>query len=88
MHQDQSDERTVVVIGEGPLAAAAASMLAAAAIRREGYSLLSRGPEQPSAGPGVTVAHRLARGARSLVIATASHPLHWAAVVDRGHGRE
>lgn len=83
MHQDQSDERTVVVIGEGPLAAAAASMLAAAAIRREGYSLLSRGPEQPSAGPGVTVAHRLARGARSLVIATASHPLHWAAVVDR-----
>ncbi|WP_156466187.1 hypothetical protein [Janibacter sp. Soil728] len=83
MRQDQSAARAVVVIGEGPLAAAAASMLAAAAIRREGYSLLSKGAELTSSGPGVTVAHRLARGAQGLVIATASHPLHWAQVIDR-----
>lgn len=83
MGQGQSAERTVVVIGEGPIATTTATMLAAAAIRREGYSLLTMsGPADPR-GPGLAVAHRLSRGTRSLVIATATYPLHWSQIVER-----
>lgn len=90
MRGDQSAERTVVVIGEGSLGVTTAGMLASAAIRREGWSLLAPGAPTPPGTPtpppgrgGVTVVHRLARGNRGLVIATAAIPLHWAEVLDR-----
>lgn len=83
MGQGQSAERTIVVIGEGSIATTTATMLAAAAIRREGYSLLTTsGPAAPS-GPGLVMVHRLSRGTHSLVIATATYPLHWSQIVER-----
>lgn len=81
----ESSTRTIVVVGSGRWVEVTAAGLAAAAIRRDGYGLLSAAQAGTSrlSGPGFAVVHHLSTGPRELVVAATGQTPDWSQIIER-----